>query len=198
VKAFAFGYKGASVSVDPTAAEPLDIRLGRELLARVSVVDVRGGFVPVPTVCFYRETSRTCSSGGANPREQQIEEATYTILAVAAGFGTRVLEQRVAAREDGQPVDVTASLLPGAPLVIRLAGRPAEGARVVALIDPAGADRAVLVRERETDPATGEARWPTWPLEAGAWRVVVDPGTGETLDKEITVASGGPQEVVFP
>jgi hypothetical protein len=201
VGAWSPGYRWTSEMVDPS--ETVVLRLTRQVRVAVVLKDAQRRPALNSRVCFIRiegeSRSTQCSLGGPDRVEQTVNEGSFTILASAAGFATRVVERRLEAREDDGTEEIPIVLVPGSPLRIRLVGTAGEDARVTALIDPAGQDRGgLLVEDGGVDPATGDRSWSTWPLEPGSWTVSLDTGFGDTLQKTVEVVAGGEIEVSFP
>jgi hypothetical protein len=191
------GYESHQDTFSPSA--PVEFRLKRSMRLTVNLLDARGNPLPGVLVCaiFVDGNSRSCNSGSVGGTEFSLEEGRYILLAAADGYATEESEIELAPGPDGRAtIDVT--LVPGAPLVIRLVGQAsaAEGANVV-LTDPDGQQRPRLLRGGTVDPATGDARWETWPLRPGSWIVRVEVA-GEVFSREVDVVAGPKIEVGLP
>jgi hypothetical protein len=203
IGASADGFRWTQVTVDPDSGTPVRIELSREIKLIVKLQDAQGNSARGTEVCAVRQkndgnTDTSCSMGGFDQVHFSLDEGSYKVQASATGFGTKVLERELKRREDGSAHTLTVTLVPGAPLDIRLVGQPLETAKVVSLIDPTGADRTDLVRLGTVDPATGDRRWTTWTLDPGWWTLTVDDGSGNAIVREVEVVPGPPVEVILP
>lgn len=203
VAAWTDGYRWTEVTADPESGEALRIELPRETALIVKLRDAQGNGARNAKVCAELKSddgnrSTNCTMGGSDEVRFSLNEGTYEIRASAAGFGTKVVERELKVREDGTAHEITVTLVPGAPLDIRLVGQPSEAAKVVSLIDPTGAERTGLVDDEGVDAATGDRHWTTWGLDPGVWAVTVDDGSGKVIVREVEVAAGPPVEVVLP
>ena len=202
VSAWADGFRWTSVTAHPERREPVRIEMSRETKLVVKLRDAQGKPATGARVCAneIREDGRSssCSSGGSDQVRFSLNEARYTILASATGFGTQVFERDMKPTEDGSATTITVDLVPGAALHIRLVGQPKEGAKIVSLIDPTGAERRDLVEEAAVDPATGDRRWTSWTLNPGLWNLTLDDGDGHAIQREVEVVAGPPIDVILP
>lgn len=201
VSAVSDGFRWTEVTA--TTATPVRIELSRETRLIVRLRDSGGEPVSGADVCAVLQSddgnsSTNCSRGGSDQVRFSLNEGRYKIKASATGFGTEVLERELKANDEGTEDTITVTLVPGAPLDVRLAGQPTPAAKFVSLSGPDGTDHTDLVREESVDPATGDRRWITWSLNPGAWVLTIDPGSGKPIVREVTVIPGAPIEVTVP
>jgi len=165
VSAWSNGFRWTEATAEPGTA--VKIELSRETRLIVRLRDAGGNPLSGADVCAELiaddENKRTsCSRGGSGQARFSLNEGRYKIKASATGFGTEVLEREMKASDDGAEDTITVTLVPGAPLDVRLVGQPTPDARFVSLIGPDDVDHTDLVRRESVDPATGDRRWITW------------------------------------
>jgi len=195
IGAWALGYRSIQETFAPD--DDVELRLPRSVELVVHIRDEHGRELDDVRACALRQdaNSSSCVSGGSAKVNLSLDEGTYVLLASARGFGTEELVRELRADAAG-PTEIDVALAPGAPLRIRLVGQT-NATPVVTLIDPFGVSHPRLVQEESVDPATGDRRWTTWPLDPGLWIVAIDVD-GTPLSREVEVVPGPEIEVTLP